>query len=292
MSDTTNTNLKEAKAVAYSAGLLSEMVLEEKKDDEGRDIIEGYLTVKTSDVNFVKYKAKANKLTQDGKENSIYKGLQTCKEEYKTIKEVGEAEATQLIVKGKINAYTGRNGDVVNFQSNFFNRANRPLTTEDMKSEFEVEVYIKSLVPEVDTEGVETGAVIVHGWMPTYNGIEPIALKAPATDGIADAVMDSYEAGQTVLFTGEIINNRIEHIKEIPMKIGKPKVEITYDYKNDMLITGASEPYEDENAYDKDTVALAINVRNEKMAQRQNQTVTPAPQSRPSAQSKGRSLGF
>lgn len=296
----TETNLRQAKAKAYSAGLLSEMVLEEKKNAEGKEIIEGYLTVKTSDVNFVRYKASAFKYTKDNKESSIYKGLLTCKDEYKTIADVGEDDATQVIVSGEINAYTGMNGDVIGFKSNFFNRAKQPLNAEDFKSEFEVEVYIKAIVPEIDKEGLETGRVIVHGWMPTYNGIEPIALKAPVDDGIADAVASTYSPGQTVLFRGEIINNRIEHRKEIPMAIGKPKVEISVEYKNDMVITGASTAYGEEQegdmppAYKAETIQLALTERENKLAERKSKAASgnSTSQSKPSGAAKGRSLTF
>lgn len=297
MAETTQTNLRQAKAKAFSLGILSEMVLEEKKNEEGKEMIEGYLTIKTSDVNFVRYKASAFKLTKDGKENSVYKGLQTCKNEYKTIKDFGEAEATRVKVSGEINAYTGQRGDVVGFKSNFFNRVNGPLANEDMVSEFEVEVYIKAIVPEVDKEGLETGALIVHGWMPTYTGIEPIALKVP--EDLAGDVQSLYEPGQTVCFNGEIINNRIEHIKEIPMAIGKPKIEKTYEYKNDMVITGSTPAYGEEAdgtlpaAYASDAIQLALNERETKLAEKRTRTAgTQSSNSKPSGATRGRGLNF
>ena len=54
MSEQTATNLRQATAKVNVEGILSEKVLEVKTED-GVKKIAGHLTIKTSDVNFIKF---------------------------------------------------------------------------------------------------------------------------------------------------------------------------------------------------------------------------------------------
>ena len=129
-------------------------------------------------------------------------------------------------------------------------------------------MFISAIVPEVyttgDEQGEETGRVLVKGWCPTYNGIEPLELIAPVEDGIADAILSEYEIGQTVEFYGNIINSRVTEIIKVPVKIGKPKETTKTTYVNELIIDSASEPYEEgvfKVPYEADAIKKAITVR-------------------------------
>lgn len=248
----TQTNLRQAEAKVEVEGILSEKKLEIVEED-GMKKIKGSLVIQTSDINFVTFNVKVGQLTKAGQPNSLYDGILTVMNEYKSVAEVGKDEATRVrVTKGDINPYTYYNErgkhDVIGFKSNFFNRVN-DLETYEEKSNFTVELYIAAIDRELyatgDEAGTETGRVKVTGWMPTYNGIEPLVLIAPEEDGIADAIESEYQVGQTVLFDGTLVNNRVVKIEEIPMKIGKPKINKTTTYKNEFVITGASEAYEE-----------------------------------------------
>ena len=135
----------------------------------------------------------------------------------------------------------------------------------------EVEMAIASITPELYTsgenKGEETGRAIVKGWVPTYSGIEPMTLVAPAEDGIAEAILDDYTPNQTVKFYGDIVNSRAEITKEIPVKIGKPRFEKKTIYKNEMIITNASDAYGEDSEtptpepYDIGAISQAITDR-------------------------------
>lgn len=289
MSEQTATNLRQATAKVNVEGILSEKVLEVKTED-GVKKIAGHLTIKTSDVNFIKFNVNVNEKTKEGKDNQIFASVMTIMNEYKSIAEVGEEAADRVVVRnGDINLYTTLNGnDVVAYKSNFFNRA----TEVDPKAEFEVEMYISAIVPEMSGEE-ETGRLLVKGWVPTFNGIEPI--KLVADEDIAGDIEATFVPGQTVKFYGDVVNNRIETVVEKPVVIGKPKKDIKVTYRNDLLITSAEAPYDEDGAikpYDMAVIKAAIQERTNRMEERKAQAAKPAVNARPSAASRGRSLGF
>ena len=60
----TKTNLRQANAKAYVTGILSEKNLEVKTEN-GAKSIQGTLTIKTSDVNFIRFGVNVNEITKD-----------------------------------------------------------------------------------------------------------------------------------------------------------------------------------------------------------------------------------
>lgn len=292
----TKTNLRQSTAKINCEGIVSEKDLK-VVTEEGATKIQGSLTVKTGDTNFIRFNVNVNEKTKNGTDNKTFAGIKTVMEEYKSIAEVGEEEADKVRVNGDLNIYTGMNGTVVGYKSNFFNRLKNPDEFEP-KAEFIVEVFISSIVPEINTDGEETGRVVVNGWTVTYAGVEPVKLVAEGE--IASAVDSTFESGQTVEFYGEVINSRVEKITEIPVAIGKPRRKVETSYKNELVITGASEAYEEgvtpEKPYEADVIKAAIQERQNRLeeakAKAQSGQKAATTNTRPSGQSKGRTLGF
>lgn len=286
-----DTNLRQADAKVMVEGVVSEKDLSIVKGDDGVNSIRGSVTVKTSEDNFVRFSVICKEKTNKGTENKAYAGLTTVMNEYKSIADFGAEEADYIRVTGDVNPYHGRNGDTVGYRSNFFNRIGKDKVNP--KAEFSVELYIQAIVSEVDKEGMETGRVIVKGWLPTFSGIEPLELVAPVEDDIADAVASVFAPQQTVCFYGDVINSRIEVVKEIPVAIGKPKIERSVTFKNELVITGASEAYTEgvtEKApYDPDVIKAAIQERQNKIDSEQTLSKASA---RPSAAARGRKLNM
>lgn len=244
-----NTNLRQANTKITAVGLLTEKKMEIKADTTGVKHIEGTVTVKTSDKNFVTFTVYNKEKKKDGGENKAYAGLVTVMNEFKSVAEVGEDEADYIRVNGQLNPYRGQNGnEIIGYRASFLNRIKQVdnITTE---ATFETEMFIQSILPEVDKEGEETGRMKVTGWLPTYAGIEPIELIAP--EDLADALADTYEPGQTVEFYGDVINNRIVETIEKPVAFGKPKKETRSTYVNELILTGGSDPYDDEESEDE-----------------------------------------
>lgn len=294
------TNLRQADAKVNVEGMVSEVELKEEFDSAlNCNSITGYLTVKTSDTNFVRFNVRMNQKTKLGKDNRAYAGIVTVMNEYQSIAKVGEADADRVRVTGDLNLYHSdqNNQDVVGYKSNFFNRVTGEYNPH---AEFDVEMFISGMTPEVDTDGEETGRLLVKGWVPQYeNGIEPLTLVAPSEEGLADAVENTFEPGQTVRFFGNVINDRVVIKKEIPVAIGKPKVETRTITKNELVITGASEAYEEdvtpEKPYPADTIKAAIQARKDRIESRKAQNAAKSANpgrgnARPSGASRGRSL--
>jgi hypothetical protein len=288
------TNLKQSNLKVNVEGIVSEKDLK-VVTEEGATKIQGSLTVKTGDTNFIRFNVNVNEKTKNNTENKTYAGIKTVMETYKSIAEVGEDEADKVRVNGDLNIYTGQNGTNVGYKSNFFNRLKNPDEYEP-KAEFTAEVFISSIAPEVDTDGEETGRIIVNGWTVTYAGAEPIKLIA---DGdVASAVDSTFEPGQTVEFYGDIINSKVEKVTEVPVAIGKPRRKVETSYKNELIINGASEAYEEgvtpEKPYEAETIKAAIQERQNRLeeAKAKAQSGQKSGASKPSGKASGRTLGF
>lgn len=282
------TNLKQADTKVEVIGILSENKLEEVVKD-GKKSIRGDIVIQTGDINFVTFSVFVSEKKNDGTDNPTYSGIKTVMEQYDSIAKVGKENASKVsVTNGQIrpNSYVGKDGQVhcaMRFQNTFFNRCNED--TFDPHAWFEVEMVISSVAPEVYTsgenQGEETGRAIVKGWLPTYNGIEPITLIAPEEDGIAEAILDDYKANDTVKFYGDIVNSRAEITEEIPVKIGKPRVRKRSIYKNEMIITNASDVYGEDSdtptpePYDIEAIRKAITERELKLEEEKNNAKQP-----------------
>ena len=294
MAEAVQTNLRQSNARVTVEGIVSEKDLK-VVTEEGKTRIEGNVTIKTGDTNFIRFNVRVNEKTNSGADNRTYMGIETVMNEYKSIAEVGEETADKVRVSGDLNIFTGQNGTTVGYRGNFFNRL-KNLDEFEPKAEFSVETFISSIVPEVNTDGDETGRIVVSGWVPTYSGIEPIKLVA---DGdIAVAVDNTFEVGQTVEFYGDVVNSRVEKITEIPVAIGKPRRKVETSFKNELVITGASEAYEEgvsvEKPYEADTIKAAIQERQNKLeeAKAKTQNASKPVAAKPSGATRNRTLGF
>lgn len=299
----TKTNLRQANTKATAVGLLTDKKLEIKTDPkDGEKHIEGTVTVKTSDKNFVTFSVYSKEKKKNGEENKAYAGLVTVMNEFQSVADVGD-NADYIRVNGQLNPYRGQNGnEVIGYRGSFFNRIRN---AENIEPEacFETEMFIQSIVPEMgkDTDGemTETGRLKITGWVPTYNGIEPVDLIVP--EDLADACENTYEPGQTVEFYGDIINNSIEEIIEKPVAFGKPKKEVHRTYVNELVVTGGSDAYEDEEGdhvpYDADAIKGAIADRNAAIEEAKNKAKSGSTGSMsrgaaPSGRAHGRSLNL
>ena len=263
------TNLRQAESKVTVRGILSEKSLEQKHED-GDDIISGKLVVQTSDINFITFPIYQKKTTKSGKTNPAYKSLETVLHEYHSVAEVGRDEATHVdIHSGQFAPYTNKQTGRSNsgIRASFFSRIEAG--TYEPCADIELEVFITGVTPETykygDSAGEETGSALIKGWFPTYNGIEPVECVAPVEDGVADAFLGAdYKYGDTVKLFGEIVNTRVEKTREIPVKIGKPKIEREVSYVNEIVVTGATEAYDADNGDDPfstDAVNSAVKER-------------------------------
>lgn len=295
-----DTNLRQADAKVTVAGIVSDKKLEMTTKD-GVRTIEGTLTIKTADTNFVQMRVRCADKKKDGSENKTFAGVMTVMNEYKSIADVGEDEADRVRASGQINLFRSNNNgnEIVSYTSNFFNRIKANQTFEP-KAEFEIEMYIKSLVPEMNKEGEETGRYKIVGWVPTFNGIEPLDLIVP--EELADQVSNIYEPKQTARFYGNIIQNVTYETIERPMAFGVKK-ESKANFINELVVTGGSPVYDatdkdevveggNQIPYDPTVIQAAIDERDRLIKEGQNKPKTSTNNAKPSGASRGRQLGW
>lgn len=295
------TNLRQADAKVTVAGIVSDKKLE-MKTENGVRTIEGTITIKTSDTNFVQMRVRCADKKKDGSENKTFAGVMTVMNEYKSIADNGADEADRVRTSGQINLFRSNNNgnEIVSYTSNFFNRI-KPNQDYEPKAEFEIEMYIKTLAPEMNKDGEETGRYKIVGWIPTYNGIEPLDLIVP--EELADVVTNTYEPKQTARFYGEIVQNVTYEIIERPMAFGVKK-ETKANFINELVVTGGSPAYDatdkdevveggNQIPYNPDTIQAAIEERDRRIKEEQNKPKTnTANNAKPSGASRGRTLGW
>ena len=295
------TNLRQADAKVSVCGIVSDKKLE-MKTENGVRTIEGTITIKTSDTNFVQMRVRCADKKKDGSENKTFTGVMTVMNEYKSIADDGADEADRVRTSGQINLFRSNNNgnEIVSYTSNFFNRI-KPNQDYEPKAEFEVEMYIKTLVPEINKDGEETGRYKIVGWIPTFNGIEPLELFVP--EELADVVSNTYEPKQTARFYGEIVQNVTYETIERPMAFGVKK-ETKANFINELVVTGGSPAYNAETEeevvkggnqipYNPDTIQAAIEERDRRIKEEQNKPKTnTANNTKPSGASRGRTLGW
>lgn len=294
------TNLRQADAKVTVAGIVSDKKLEMTTKD-GVRTIEGTVTIKTADTNFVQMRVRCADKKKDGSENKTFAGVMTVMNEYKSIADVGEDEADRVRTSGQINLFRSNNNgnEIVSYTSNFFNRIKANQEFEP-KAEFEIEMYIKSLVPEMNKEGEETGRYKIVGWIPTFNGIEPLDLIVP--EELADQVSNIYEPKQTARFYGNIVQNVTYETIERPMAFGVKK-ETKANFINELVVTGGSPVYNAETKeecveggnqipYDPTVIQAAIDERDRLIKEGQNKPKTNTNNTKPSGASRGRQLGW
>ena len=277
------TNLRQSKASVKVEGILSSKDLEVIKDKNGNNCIRGKIGIKVDDTNTISFKVFVGEKTSKGEINKAWAGINTVMNDYKSIADVGADAADRVHVNGQFNTYRNQNGeDICTYQSNFFTRVTRPL---DPKREFEAEMFINNKYPEVDSEGEFTGRIKVKGIAPNYNGIDIIEFVIP--EDLADQADSMIEIGTTAQFWGDIVNAKIE--KKIPVALGKPKTETTYI--NELVLTGMSEVYPEERAYDAEAIKLALQEYEATQSQNAKKTEEKKPE-RPSAAGSGRTMTF
>lgn len=267
-----NTNLRQADNKIIVEGYLAEKNLELKKID-GADTITGSIVIQTSEDNFVTFKYGASSLRKDKQPNGNYSGILTVFEQYKSIADVGKDECDKVrVTKGQLNPYimvvpkSGEKREVnAAYRTNFVNRL-RASDNFEPKAIFEIELFINAIVPEMkqgaDGEFEETGRMKVIGFMPTFSGIEKLELMAPNEGELnwAELISENYQPGMTGKFYGSLVNTQEEIIKYVPLLGGTVKEEKETKFKNELLITGASDPYVegDANAYTPETIKAAL----------------------------------
>ncbi|PAD84929.1 hypothetical protein CHH57_02125 [Niallia circulans] len=270
--------LRQAENKVTIEGVLLEVRSTEWKSGKGMNI-ELDIEVKENEVHTVYGMSKYKK--EDGSDNGIAKGFKTIVDEYKSVATHGREEADKVRVnQGHIglNEYYGQDGKLRSLPRVSTNFVNRVQAGEefDPKAEFEAELFVRSVKPELDKEGNETGRAVLEGYIPVYGGtVIPFSFKV-FTEG-SEYVQDNYEPGKTVFIYGDIINYKEKIVKKTESAFGKDKETVTYNTIREYVVTGGEDPYEEENvkSYDGELIHKALVERETYLAELKTKNSEP-----------------
>lgn len=260
--------LKQGRNNAQITGILAEMEVERGKGSKeinkqimnNIDKIKVKLLLRVKEGYEVPVTLNSYALTNAGKENSIYKSLDTMAREYKTIVEAGVEGADKIkITSGEMKHYAnkGKDGEVhegIFIKSNF---ANRLKENEEFvpKADFTLEGIVKG-ISDITNEDGDIIEKRIKLFMPVYGGkLRPITLSMCLPEGI-EYVADNIQIGSCVSIDGIIRREKIETEKVIKRDFGADKVEKTVKEIKRYEITGIS-ILEDET-WDEEEVKVAV----------------------------------
>lgn len=195
----------------------------------------------------------SRQFTKAGKENGMYAGYVTLKNEMVTVKQIAEdkapegvTEPTKLRVSGELGMseyyVEGKLKSNMQIKGNFLNRV-KPEETYEPQAKFDVEGIVSKKRPETNQDG-ETGRVIVELMIPSYQS--PILVDFVAPEEYEGYINDNFDAGLTVNIYGQIINFSKKIVTQVEMGFGDAKPQTTYENVRELVVRGGK-VYEEDN---------------------------------------------
>ncbi|RXZ78066.1 hypothetical protein EBB07_28845 [Paenibacillaceae bacterium] len=244
--------LRESVNVVEIEGIVSSInmeVQEFKKDGKTQRSVRGEVNILVNeDTHSVS--VFANEFTSKGKENGLFKSLQTIMNEYKSIETHGEDADKVRITTGKVglNEYVGQDGLLKSFpqiSSNFINRL-KPSDIFEPKATFRLEMSVISVVAEQDKDEEETGRTILKGIVTAYEGrVFPFELIVEDAE-VGEYMQDNYEKNSTVTVWGDLVSKTIVTEEIIKAAIGADQKKTTRRDIREYIVTAGMEAIDDK----------------------------------------------
>ena len=294
--------LRQAKNEVTLVGVVQESTLEQKtfnkKDGSGTyEAISGNITLKTGEDETQSISYFIKQLTADGKENRVFKALNTVMNDLVTLADIAqgltEGEATRLECQGELslNEYRAQDGEVKSFPR--INGRFSPRRFKDGKFEpkatFDIEGIVKSVKPEI-YKGEETGRLKINLYVPLYGGkIIPLQFVTDESikDSDIDYLNDYFLPGTSVNLAGRLVNKSKEITRTIEMGFGANKVETTYERTREFVVTGGL-IYEEGGEHEKKI--FDVSLLKEALANRERHLATL--RERDTSKKEEKKLGF
>lgn len=206
-------------------GILAEVNIEEKTfmDGDGRrsEGLSGFIKIKVDDGTpdspyLIKDRVFAKKLKNNGEPNLAYSLLEEIRDTYVSIAACGNEDEADCVCinRGKIiqNEFYDRNGNLVSAPSvsaNFIDKVPRDRLSPS--TSFEMELFIESKEPEVDSEGCETGRYVVRGTNVGYGEKINVFTLYAVNPNVINVIENNWDEGSTVYCTGYLnFKNSVE----------------------------------------------------------------------------------
>lgn len=270
-------NVKDAETRNYFVeikGILKDLDISEGVDKNGNEHVRGTATIRVDQEvdgkmteNVVPIRMFSKKKTRDGADNKVYQMIEGYKENLTPLASVEDvSKATKVRIKGELreNSYVGQDGEIRTgweVSSNFINIW-RPIDESDAEcATFEfMGAVIGKMSDEFDRNGDETGRMkmrlITFGYMGRANVIEVIVDSSKKA-----AVENLYNEGDTIYAIGQIVDTYKSVKYEEEMAIGEPVIRTRTETRRELMFVNGSRPFEEDKAFDADSVKLALSDR-------------------------------
>jgi hypothetical protein len=221
----------------------------DKKTGSSYNYISGEVIIRTKDGSEIPVDVYSKELTKSGTANSIYKGLTTVMEEYKSLKTDPE-DPDYIKIGGanfSVNDYKSKkDGTIKTFNgvsAKFLNRlTDKELEITAQESKFEVEGVISEIKDITNKDGVPTGDKSITLNVLGYEGnITPVTMTLPQPL-VAPFTGMGYMEGCVATLWGKIINTREEKeiVEQAGFGVSNTKIVTTTVKRNE--ITGGKPP--------------------------------------------------
>lgn len=212
-----NNQVTETNNKAFVVGKLKEKKIEFKPNSTGKLMASGHLTVVVdtpTGKGEIKVKVMQNAETKAGGTNTLFKGLQTVANTYKSIQEVGEENADTIKIEGKLedgtyyNSATDSIKEKVDIRASFINRVD---ASEQHCCKVMFEGVITQIMPS--TNGSLEVEIVGIG----YEGIA-VPIKAEVPSELVAPFQARYTVGSTTTLNIAIIDE--VELKEMQSEVG------------------------------------------------------------------------
>ena len=208
--------------------------------------------------------------------SKLFKGIETVKNEYSSIEEVGATQADRIRVTGELdfNQYYNRDGKLVQFneiKGVFFNRLDETDETQD-RAIATIDTVVESFVDKMDADGLPTGEKEVKAFTVAW-GNNVIELKNTIVkEELAESMQNLYQPGSTGKLSFKL-NNYVE-VEETQVEVapthgfGSQEIaegSVAKNFVNNIEIIGGQVPYFGSIEYTPQEIEQAHKARDLKL---------------------------
>lgn len=260
-------------------GKLLDCVFREGKTSDGRNYESVNMTIRVNqkvngqdEISEIPVSLFATQYTSTNKPHPGYKNIQDLKT-YKTIQDVGEAEATTVRMTNaniRENNFVTRGGQLINswqISTPFINEASK--ATEI--ASFNNDIFIIDMHDEMDREDAPTGRLVVRGGIVQYGEkLDVIDFIVEGSDAVA-YISRNWNMGDTVNAGGRIrVTSKEEKHAASESSWGEELPEISTRMVRELIITrGSGASFEEDLAYDQTEIRKGLNERKARLEQLQ-----------------------
>lgn len=283
--------LKEAQNEVALEGILLSKDIKSFVSKDGRDFLKGTIVIRVpmeeGIVSDVPVEVFSGRITSKGGVNPSYTSIAEVNDKFKSIEEVGEDEATRVIVSGcsiGMREYAKVNGSEAKIVS--FPQVKGSFFKEVKKSDFKPTatfriVGIVANTVEQTNENTDETSTILNLIVPNFRGeVDIIPFKA-GNDKVTN-IITSWDKCDTVSFGGYLNFTTEETVKEIENDFGPSEVKTYTRHVSEFIINrGSSTPL--EGMYEMEEVDAALGNRKAKLETMKEEALNRANTTAPAA---------